>query len=81
MIPPSKVRLDKLLPHTLLILCSLPTVPYNLVCTALACEKRLGVLNTRIDYAQKLQSTLLELTSIKTSHRLEWIIIILIAIE
>lgn len=33
-------------------------------------------LNDRVDYAFSLQTTLMELLNTKTSHRLEWIIII-----
>lgn len=39
------------------------------------------ILNQKVDYAFNLQHTLLDLLTAKTSHRLEWIIIILIASE
>ncbi len=35
-----------------------------------------STLNDRVDYAFSLQTTLMELLNAKTSHRLEWIIII-----
>ncbi|GAA5865000.1 hypothetical protein JCM3774_003934 [Rhodotorula dairenensis] len=54
---------------------------YTAVCKALEFENRLTTLNDRVDYAFSLQTTLMELLNTKTSHRLEWIIIILIAFE
>ena len=50
---------------------------YN-VCRNLELEQRLNILNKKVDYAENLQITLLELDNNKTSHRLEWIIIVLI---
>ena len=40
----------------------------------------LGPADTQ-DYAANLQEVLLELTSTKTSHRLEWIIILIIGVR
>lgn len=54
---------------------------YTAVCKALEFENRLTTLNDRVDYAFSLQTTLMELLNTKTSHRLEWIIIILISFE
>ncbi|GAA5895616.1 RMD1 family protein [Sporobolomyces salmoneus] len=54
---------------------------YSSVCRALEFETRLTTLNDRVDYAFSLQTTLMELLNAQTSHRLEWIIIILIAFE
>ncbi|GAA5909426.1 hypothetical protein JCM8208_005739 [Rhodotorula glutinis] len=54
---------------------------YTSICKALEFESRLTTLNDRVDYAFSLQTTLMELLNTKTSHRLEWIIIILIAFE
>ncbi|GAA5891141.1 hypothetical protein JCM5296_004906 [Sporobolomyces johnsonii] len=54
---------------------------YTAVCKALEFESRLTTLNDRVDYAFSLQTTLMELLNAQTSHRLEWIIIILIAFE
>ncbi|GAA5926986.1 RMD1 family protein [Sporobolomyces koalae] len=54
---------------------------YTSVCSALEFETRLTTLNDRVDYAFSLQTTLMELLNAQTSHRLEWIIIILIAFE
>ncbi|GAA6060563.1 hypothetical protein JCM10212_006798 [Sporobolomyces blumeae] len=54
---------------------------YTAVCKALEFETRLTTLNDRVDYAFSLQTTLMELLNAQTSHRLEWIIIILIAFE
>ncbi|GAA5830048.1 hypothetical protein JCM3766R1_006749 [Sporobolomyces carnicolor] len=54
---------------------------YSSVCSALEFETRLTTLNDRVDYAFSLQTTLMELLNAQTSHRLEWIIIILIAFE
>lgn len=54
---------------------------YTAVCKALDFHSRLRNLNDRVDYAFQLQSTLMELLNTKTSHFLEWIIIILIAFE
>ncbi|SCV70410.1 BQ2448_1804 [Microbotryum intermedium] len=54
---------------------------YTSVCKALEFDSRLRNLNDRVDYAFQLQSTLMELLNTKTSHRLEWIIIVLIAFE
>ncbi|GJN90227.1 hypothetical protein Rhopal_003226-T1 [Rhodotorula paludigena] len=54
---------------------------YTAVCEALEFESRLTTLNDRVDYAFSLQTTLMELLNAKTSHRLEWIIILLIAFE
>lgn len=49
--------------------------------TALDVELRMRNLRTKLDYSLELQDTLLDLNSTKVSHRLEWIIIVLIAIE
>lgn len=46
------------------------------VCSALEFDERLATLNQRIAYAFQLQATLLDLLNTKTSHRLEWIIIL-----
>ncbi|KAM0786486.1 hypothetical protein ACM66B_001944 [Microbotryomycetes sp. NB124-2] len=54
---------------------------YSAVSRALEFNTRLRTLNDRVDYAFQLQSTLLELLNTKTSHFLEWIIILLIAFE
>lgn len=54
---------------------------YASVSDALEFEIRFDTLNKRVDYAFQLQDTLKDLLNTKTSHRLEWIIIILIAIE
>ncbi|KAK4049161.1 hypothetical protein OIV83_004320 [Microbotryomycetes sp. JL201] len=54
---------------------------YAAVSRALEFNTRLRTLNDRVDYAFQLQSTLLELLNTKTSHFLEWIIILLIAFE
>ncbi|BGP49608.1 hypothetical protein JCM10450v2_005507 [Rhodotorula kratochvilovae] len=54
---------------------------YTAICKALEFESRLTTLNDRVDYAFSLQTTLMELLNAKTSHRLEWIIILLIAFE
>ncbi|GAA5973188.1 hypothetical protein JCM11641_006312 [Rhodosporidiobolus odoratus] len=54
---------------------------YTAVCKALEFESRLTTLNDRVDYAFSLQTTLMELLNAQTSHRLEWIIILLIAFE
>lgn len=49
---------------------------YDSVCRELEFGSRLRTLNQRVDYAFQLQATLLDLLNTKTSHRLEWIIII-----
>ncbi|GAA6021629.1 hypothetical protein JCM10207_008090 [Rhodosporidiobolus poonsookiae] len=54
---------------------------YESVCEALEFESRLTTLNDRVDYAFSLQTTLMELLNAQTSHRLEVIIILLIAFE
>ncbi|BGO94572.1 hypothetical protein NBRC10512_005001 [Rhodotorula toruloides] len=54
---------------------------YTAICKALEFENRLRTLNDRVDYAFSLQTTLMELLNARVSHRLEWIIIILIAFE
>ncbi|BGP25871.1 hypothetical protein Rt10032_c06g2725 [Rhodotorula toruloides] len=54
---------------------------YTSICKALEFENRLKTLNDRVDYAFSLQTTLMELLNARVSHRLEWIIIILIAFE
>lgn len=51
------------------------------ICSALEFDARLRVLNQRVDYAFQLQQSLMEILNTKTSHRLEWIIIVLIAME
>ncbi|KAM0755430.1 hypothetical protein T439DRAFT_344604 [Meredithblackwellia eburnea MCA 4105] len=54
---------------------------HDAICKALEFDTRLETLNQRVDYAFQLQSTLMDLLNTKTSHRLEWIIILLIAFE
>jgi hypothetical protein len=54
---------------------------YTAVCRSLDLRLRLDTLNTKLDYAENVQKLVLDLADSKTSHRLEWIIIILIAIE
>ena len=44
-------------------------------------EERLSAINKKVDFLQDLNTTLLNLLSNRKSHRLEWIIIILIFIE
>lgn len=44
-------------------------------------DPRLRNLNTKLDYSLQVQATLQEMESTKVSHRLEWIIIALIAAE
>ncbi|KAI5481855.1 hypothetical protein MNV49_000132 [Pseudohyphozyma bogoriensis] len=54
---------------------------YTSICNALEFQPRLETLNQRLEYAFQLEATLLDLMNTDTSHRLEWIIIILIAFE
>jgi uncharacterized Rmd1/YagE family protein len=50
---------------------------YTSMCKELEVDSRLRTLNKKIDLAHETQGLLMELLSTKTSHRLEWIIIIL----
>ncbi|KAI0838374.1 hypothetical protein F5Y06DRAFT_267961 [Hypoxylon sp. FL0890] len=54
---------------------------YNQISTVLDIRQRIGILNKKIDYGFENVSVLREMVSEKYGHRLEWIIIILIAIE
>jgi len=54
---------------------------YHAVCRSLDASPRLEVMNRKLDYAENVQKLVLDLADSGTSHRLEWIIIILIAIE
>ncbi|KAI2606739.1 hypothetical protein GGR54DRAFT_619914 [Hypoxylon sp. NC1633] len=54
---------------------------YNQISTVLDIRQRVGILNKKIDYGFENVSVLREMVSEKDSHRLEWIIIILITIE
>lgn len=54
---------------------------YEQVGRALDVGVRIKVLNEKMDYAQEIASVLRERLSEKHSHRLEWIIILLIAVE
>ncbi|KAI2635679.1 hypothetical protein GGS26DRAFT_550125 [Hypomontagnella submonticulosa] len=54
---------------------------YNQISTVLDIRQRIGILNRKIDYGFENVSVLREMVSEKDSHRLEWIIIVLIAIE
>jgi uncharacterized Rmd1/YagE family protein len=54
---------------------------YERMCRTLDLQERLDILNKKLDYAENLQETLMELENSTKSHRLEWIIIWLIAIE
>ncbi|KAI0116222.1 hypothetical protein F4776DRAFT_315333 [Hypoxylon sp. NC0597] len=54
---------------------------YNQISTVLDIRQRIGILNKKIDYGFENASVLREMVSEKYGHRLEWIIIFLIAIE
>lgn len=54
---------------------------YDRVGKVLDVEPRIDKLNKRIDYANELVAVAREMSSEKLGHRLEWIIIILIAME
>ena len=54
---------------------------YDRVGKVLDVEPRIDKLNKRIDYANELVAVAREMSSEKRGHRLEWIIIILIAME
>jgi len=54
---------------------------FNQMVKNLEINQRLRNLNTKLDYSLHLQATLQEMESTKVSHRLEWIIIALIAAE
>ncbi|KAF3059642.1 Required for meiotic nuclear division protein 1 like protein [Daldinia childiae] len=54
---------------------------YNQISTVLDIRQRIGILNKKIDYGFENVSVLREMVSEKYGHRLEWIIIFLIAIE
>jgi uncharacterized Rmd1/YagE family protein len=58
-----------------------PELLYERMCRTLDLQERLDILNKKLDYAENLQETLMELENSTKSHRLEWIIIWLIAIE
>ncbi|KAI5863963.1 hypothetical protein GGS23DRAFT_566115 [Durotheca rogersii] len=54
---------------------------YNQISTVLDIRQRIGILNRKIDYGYENVSVLREMVSEKYGHRLEWIIIFLIAVE
>ncbi|KAI1139152.1 hypothetical protein F5Y05DRAFT_339945 [Hypoxylon sp. FL0543] len=54
---------------------------YNQISTVLDIRQRIGILNKKIDYGFENVSVLREMVSEKYGHRLEWIIIWLIAVE
>ncbi|OTA52923.1 hypothetical protein K449DRAFT_390625 [Hypoxylon sp. EC38] len=54
---------------------------YNQISTVLDIRQRISILNKKIDYGFENASVLREMVSEKYGHRLEWIIIFLIAIE
>ncbi|KAI1413365.1 hypothetical protein F5Y13DRAFT_161169 [Hypoxylon sp. FL1857] len=54
---------------------------YNQISTVLDIRQRIGILNKKIDYGFENVSVLREMVSEKYGHRLEWIIIFLIAVE
>ncbi|KAL7619511.1 hypothetical protein AAE478_010051 [Parahypoxylon ruwenzoriense] len=54
---------------------------YDQISTVLDIRQRIGILNKKIDYGYENVSVLREMVSEKYGHRLEWIIIFLIAIE
>ncbi|KAI1768437.1 hypothetical protein GGR53DRAFT_478109 [Hypoxylon sp. FL1150] len=54
---------------------------YNQISTVLDIRQRIGILNRKIDYGFENVSVLREMVSEKLGHRLEWIIIALIAVE
>lgn len=54
---------------------------YSQISTVLDIRQRIGILNRKIDYAFENVSVLREMVSEKYGHRLEWIIIYLIAVE
>ncbi|GAA98359.1 hypothetical protein E5Q_05045 [Mixia osmundae IAM 14324] len=54
---------------------------HEAVSNSLDVQQRLDIVNQKLDWASNLQSTLMELLSTKTSHRLEWIIIFIIFFE
>ncbi|KAH8921050.1 hypothetical protein BT69DRAFT_1321038 [Atractiella rhizophila] len=54
---------------------------YNSLARALDLKPRMSNFNIKLRHAFEEQERLLELLSVRTSHRLEWIIIILILVE
>jgi required for meiotic nuclear division protein 1 len=54
---------------------------YNNISRILDVNPRIRQLNARIDYAYETVSVMREMSSEKRGHRLEWIIIVLIAVE
>jgi required for meiotic nuclear division protein 1 len=54
---------------------------HNLLCEHFDIQKRLSALHEKLTFLSDLNTTLMSLLQNRTSHRLEWVVILLILIE